>query len=382
MKKTALRIVLSVAVSVAVLAALMWFTGTPFEELWSTLGSLSPWTYLAALACHLCTYSLRAMRFWVLIPKPIRPVYRKVWVLGGAHNMATYLLPAKTGEASWIVYVRRYCGVPSAPGIASLVVSRLLDAAVLASSVSIAVWYLGTTGTFGQLDKVAKYVSPLGFIGVVLVALAMRGDLLVHLLSKSMRFSKLHRWELGEKIIEKVTQIAHAMRRAGRGHSVLWAALLTIPVWFFIFSFYAILARGMEIDFGRANPLSFPEAVFGSSLAMLANLLPVNGAAGMGTQEAGWVTGFKLIGVAKSRALAVGIAVHFVQLFNVVAVGMFAHFVMRRMDRPDRLDLEAIDAESAALDAEIDGELGGDDSGSALVSGGGGRGKDGHATDV
>ncbi|MFT6713507.1 MAG: hypothetical protein ACJAVJ_000785, partial [Planctomycetota bacterium] len=32
--------------------------------------------------------------------------------------MATYLLPAKTGEASWIVYVRRYCGVPSAPGIA------------------------------------------------------------------------------------------------------------------------------------------------------------------------------------------------------------------------------------------------------------------------
>ncbi|MFT6040030.1 MAG: hypothetical protein ACI9C2_000185, partial [Gammaproteobacteria bacterium] len=29
----------------------------------------------------------------------------------------------------------------------------------------------------------------------------------------------------------------------------------------------------------------------------------------------------------------------------------------RRMDRPDRLDLEAIDAEAAALDAEIDGEL-------------------------
>ena len=45
------------------------------------------------------------------------------------------------------------------------------------------------------------------------------------------------------------------------------------------------------------------------------------------------------------------------QLFNVVAVGMFAHFLMRRMDRPDRLDLEAIDAEAAALEAEIDGDL-------------------------
>ncbi len=348
---------LSIAISVAVLAGMMWFTGTPFKELWATLRSLSPWTYLAALACHLCTYSLRAMRFWVLIPKPIRPQYRKVWVLGGAHNMATYLLPAKTGEASWIVYVRRYCGVPSAPGIASLVVSRLLDAAVLASSVSIAVWYLGTTGTFGRFDEVAQYVSPLGIIGVLLVVLAMRGDLLVHLLSKLLRFSRLHHWELGEKIIEKVTQIAHAMRRAGRDHSVIKAVLLTIPVWFFIFAFYAILARGMDIDLDWEHRLSFPEAVFGSSLAMLANLLPINGAAGAGTQELGWVTGFKILGVEQSRAFAVGLAVHFVQLFNVVSVGMFAHFVMRRMDRPDRLDLEAIDAEAAALEAEIDNDL-------------------------
>jgi uncharacterized membrane protein YbhN (UPF0104 family) len=185
----------------------------------------------------------------------------------------------------------------------------------------------------------------------------MRGDLLVHLLSKSLRFSRLQRWELGEKIIEKVTQIAHAMRRAGHNHSVLKAALLTIPVWFFIFAFYAILARGMDIDLDWEHRLSYAEAVFGSSLAMAANLLPINGAAGAGTQELGWVTGFTILGVEKSRAFAVGLAVHFVQLFNVVSVGMFAHFVMRRMDRPDRLDLEAIDAEAAALDAEIDGEL-------------------------
>ena len=343
--------------SIAVLAGLMWFTGTPANELLGTLGTLSPWAYLGALSFHLSTYSLRALRFWVLIPAQIRPKYRRIWILSGAHNLASYVLPAKTGEASWVVYLRTYTGVPSAPGIASLVVSRLLDAAVLACSISLACMYLGTVGDHGHLEEIARYVAPLAIIGVAAAAIAVRGDLLVHLLSKTMRYMKVHRWELGERLVEKITQIAHAMRRASKGHSLGVAALLTIPVWLGIFGFYWLLARGMEIDFGRDPGLSFPETVFGSSFAVFANLLPLNGAAGVGTQEAGWVTGFVLLGVEQTRALSVGLAVHLVQLFNVVAVGMFSHFIMKGMTKPARMDIEALEAESAELEAELDADL-------------------------
>ena len=343
--------------SIAVLAGLMWYTGTPVNELLSTLGSLSPWAYLGALSFHLSTYSLRALRFSVLIPAQIRPKYRRIWILSGAHNLASYVLPAKTGEASWVVYLRTYTGVPSAPGIASLVVSRLLDAAVLACSISLACMYLGTVGDHGHLEEIAKYVAPLAIIGVAAAAIAVRGDLLVHLLSKTMRYMKVHHWELGERLVEKITQIAHAMRRASKGHSLGVAALLTIPVWLGIFGFYWLLARGMDIDFGRDPGLSFPEAVFGSSFAVFANLLPVNGAAGVGTQEAGWVTGFVLLSVEQTRALSVGLAVHLVQLFNVVAVGMFSHFIMKGMIKPARMDIEALEAESAELEAELDADL-------------------------
>lgn len=343
--------------SIAVLAGLMWFTGTPVDELLSTLGILSPWAYLGALGFHLCTYTLRAMRFWVLIPKQIRPKYRRIWVLSGAHNLASYVLPAKTGEASWVVYLRTYTGVPSAPGIASLVVSRLLDAAVLACSVSLACMYLGTVGEHGHLEEIAKYVAPLAIFGVAAAAVAIRGDLLVHLLSKTLRYTRVHHWELGERLIEKITQIAHAMRRANRGHSLGIAALLTIPVWFCIFGFYMMLARGMNIDFGFETRLNYPETVFGSSVAVLANLLPINGAAGVGTQEAGWVAGFVLLGIEQTRALSVGLAVHFVQLFNVVVVGMFSHFIMKGMAKPARIDIEALEAESAELEAELDADL-------------------------
>lgn len=339
-KKTALRILLSVAMSLAVLWALLHFTDTPLSDLKSALGSLSPWVYLAALGMHMSTYCLRAFRFWLLIPPAMRPKYSRIWILSGAHNLASYILPAKTGEASWVVYLRTFTGVPSSPGIASLVVSRLLDAAVLASSLSLACMYLGSHGGHGQLEEVATFVAPLGLAGVALAAMAVRGDVLVSWLSKGLALVGLEKWATGERLVVKVREIAQAMRVASEGKRLGLAALVTVPVWLCIFGFYAALAIGMEIDAGFDSRLTFPEAVFGSSLAVLANLLPINGAAGAGTQELGWVTGFVVLGVQESRAMAVGVGVHFVQLFNVVGVGMFCHFVMKNMARAEKLDFQ------------------------------------------
>jgi uncharacterized membrane protein YbhN (UPF0104 family) len=206
---------------------------------------------------------------------------------------------------------------------------------------------LATHGGHGNLEEIAKYGAPLALIGVTLAAVSIRGDLLVHLLSRSLRFARLHRWALGERVVEKVTQIAHAMREAGRGHRLGVAALITVPVWLCIFGFYAMLARGMNIDVAFEEPLTFPEAVFGSSLAVLANLLPINGAAGVGTQELGWTYGFVMLGIQESRALTVGLAVHFVQLFNVVAVGLFCHLAMKSMARAERIDFEGLLASGA-----------------------------------
>ena len=339
-KKTVIRILISVAVSIAVLWTMMWFTDTELRTVWEPIRSLSPWVFLAAFGLHMATYCLRALRFWVLIPPAMRPSYRRVWVLSGAHNMASYLLPAKTGEASWVVYLRTFTGVPSSPGIASLVVSRLLDAAVLASSLSLACMYLAKRGGHGHLDEIATYVAPLALAGVVLGLMSVRGDLLVHLLSKSLRVVRLNQWHTGERLVAKITEIALAMRVASQGQRFGVAALLTVPVWVCIFGFYGTLAKGMGIDLELSTPLSFPEAIFGSSLAVLANLLPLNGVAGVGTQEAGWTYGFVLLGVQQSIALTVGLAVHFVQLFNVVAVGLFCHSAMKNMARAEKLDFQ------------------------------------------
>src|SRR6185436_19142593 len=151
--------------------------------------------------------------------------------------------------------------------------------------------------------------------------LSLRGDLLVRGLESGLRRLRVQRLSPGQRLLERTNGLALALRAASGGWRLALAALLTAPMWFTIFGFYALLARA----FGIPESVSFLARAFGASLATLFNLLPINAAAGAGTQELGWVTGFRLLGVEKGLALTSGIGVHLVQLFNVVAMGLVAH---------------------------------------------------------
>ena len=54
--------------------------------------------------------------------------------IGAAHNLASYVLPARSGEASLVLYLRGTCGVAPGAAVASLVVSRALDCMLGAGS--------------------------------------------------------------------------------------------------------------------------------------------------------------------------------------------------------------------------------------------------------
>jgi len=123
----------------------------------------------------------------------------------------------------------------------------------------------------------------------------------------------------------KTNSFALALRSSGRGGRLYFAGLVTIPIWISFFGFYMLLGRAM----GLPEHVRFAEATFGASLASMFNLLPLNGAAGLGTQELGWVAGFsQFLGVHADVALASGMGVHLVQLFNIVVFGLVAHLVM------------------------------------------------------
>src|SRR6185436_14712845 len=121
--KPAVRFLLSAILAAALLGVLAAWGGVSWSDVVEACRRLSPATFLAAFGVHLAIHAVRAQRFRTLIPAAERPPYVNTFAAASAHNLAAYVLPAKTGEVALVVYLKSLCGVPNKVGLSSLVVS-------------------------------------------------------------------------------------------------------------------------------------------------------------------------------------------------------------------------------------------------------------------
>ncbi len=107
---------------------------------WKTV--LQPWMTFGwaqgviALALLVLSYALRAWRMYDYFPQYLTGQWLQTWRLMLIHNVLNNLLPARTGEISFPVMMKRYFGVSYAQSVSALVWFRLLDLhAILAFAV-------------------------------------------------------------------------------------------------------------------------------------------------------------------------------------------------------------------------------------------------------
>src|SRR5262249_14695506 len=164
---------LSCGGAVLLLLALFVLGGVDPLDVVHTLARLSPGIYCLTLGMHLVTTALRAVRFQVLIPRSARPTFRHALAIAAAHNMASYVLPLKAGEASLILYLRLQCGPPAGIALASLLVSRFLDGAALSAGLAIACTQLRGGGA---AEWVGSTSLVLFLVALFFLLLSLRGD--------------------------------------------------------------------------------------------------------------------------------------------------------------------------------------------------------------
>ena len=321
--RTALRLLLSIAIAAGLLALLFAWGDLSLEELWETWRRLPLEVYLGALAIHLLIYVLRSLRFAVLLPGDVRPDQPRLLAISAAHNMAALLLPAKTGEAVLPVYLKRLCGVPASDGLATLVVSRLLDLAVLCTILATACQWMSLS-----VEDAPAWMMPLA-LGLAAAAafgfaVSARGDLVVRFFAWMLRATHLGGTRLGRKLDGLSHSIAGSLRAAGGTGPLLRGLLLSLPLWALVFTFLVVLGRG----FGLEQAHGVMGDLFGAACSLLAHMLPISVFAGVGTQEAGWMVGFQLLEVPDDLALSTGLGVYTVFRLNVVLLGLVGHLVM------------------------------------------------------
>ncbi len=323
---TPARVALSVAVAAALTALILRWGGVSLGDCLAVLSRLSLAAWAPVFALHLLLYLLRALRFAALMPPAARPRFGPFVGVNLSYTLASFVLPAKIGEAAFVLYSQRVCAVPATVGFAALVVSRLLDLAVLSAGFALACFALAASDAFPAIGWFVPLGAGLALVSTVVFWLSARSDLLAFLLGGALRVLGLGRTHLGGRIATRIGSVAGALRAAGGEGRLARAALLSVPIWIVIFLFCALLARAL----GLPAETTLAEATFGSSLAILTSMIPVSAFANFGTLELGWVLGFGILGVPRDLATATGLGLHTVQLVHVVGLGLLGHALMAR----------------------------------------------------
>jgi uncharacterized protein (TIRG00374 family) len=328
--KTAVRVLVSLLVAAVLLAALMLWGKVDLDDVWSTWKSLSLAVYLESLAIYVGIYLLRTVRFRILLPAAHRPGFGATFAINAAYQMAALTLPARIGEATFVVYSNRVCEVPASEGLAALVVARVLDLATLALGLSVACIALFATGNYPELGWLTWVGAGSGVGALLLFLLSARSDFLLLIADRITLAFKLDRFARGRKLLEVTKKTAEALRRAGGRGPLVKSALVSLPTWALVFLFCAVLARGL----GLPPETSLAQATLAATFAILMSLVPLSAFASFGTLETGWVLGFKLVGIDAKLATATALGFHVVQLIDIVLLGVIGHVGMGLATKP------------------------------------------------
>ncbi|MFT7679157.1 MAG: uncharacterized membrane protein YbhN (UPF0104 family) [Planctomycetota bacterium] len=315
-----LRILLSLAVGGALVALLLTWSGTPPRAILDALQALDPKLLGAALLVQGLIYPLRALRFRALLQAQPPASLRRLIPATAAHSLVAYLLPAKLGEASLILYLERGLGVERARGLAVLLVARALDFAGVTLALTLACLVIGA---LDLVPTASAWLLPLGGMLIVpallLTWVALRGASCVAFCRAVLTRTRITSIAPGAFLDRVAAKVEAALREVSAAQ-LLRAALWTVPIWALVFAYYGMLARGLGLD--SLGPF---EAVFGASLAVLSNLLPINGFAGFGTQDGGWLFGYMAMGASEQAAMASGLAFHIIYIAGMSLFGIIGH---------------------------------------------------------
>ena len=282
------------------------------DPLWATLGAAG--YFLAVL--------FRALRFrWLIHSKEIST--EELFRISVFYHLSLMILPSKLGELSYPYLLNRMGGISMTEGLASLIASRVYDFFI------ILVIFSFSSLAFQNLFKVNLLFIlflTLLLILVILVIFFYMNDLLTlitracgwffRILGKTE--SKTALW-----IQKKLHEISEDFSAIQAKKTYLAVTLTSLISWVAIFLTFQAFLLGFGVE------ISFLKVLFGSTVAVIANALPIGGIGNWGTLEVGWAAGFLMTGLSKEQAIATGFGVHILTFITCALLGLLGWVTLK-----------------------------------------------------
>jgi len=276
-------------------------------DVWGLAKGTDPSYLIPAAAAAAGALICRGFRL-VLVAPGHRMGIVKATLVATAGQGAALFVPARLGELALPLLLRRTAGLDLAAGVGTLFAVRTFD--------------LAATGLWGGLailavwgvDKPLALLAAFGLMAPPLVLpIVLRAGDRAALRCLAVRGGWGRRWTRRIRAVRRtVTDLGNRpVRLIGAfASSFVMIGLTWVVVWFLL----------------SASGFSWPpqHVVAGSVAASLANLLPFNLVANLGTLEAGWTAAFTALGVPLDVAAATGVLCHLWSLLFAAVYGLVA----------------------------------------------------------
>jgi len=248
-----------------------------FDEFAATFRRIPASLVAAGFAAALASYLLKALRY-ALVLRSGAGVGRLFGVTV-AQNVIGQLFPARAGDVGYVLLVKR-AGIASyGHGVASLLVCRFVDLAVL--------WgmYVFAMSRLDLQSAVVRWVAIVIAAGLLVAVLAVAGLLFfrqaaVRTLERVFRVLRLDQLAVARRVWDEVRTAASQSARMWSFGVVLGVLGLSLLIW------AARVSWNYLVWCAVGAPLNLAQIIFITSLGDLLGLLPIFVLGGVGTADA------------------------------------------------------------------------------------------------
>jgi len=288
------KIILSVLIPAGFVGVLIVYVD--FNYFISEIKDVNSWYLIISFICLFAAYFFRVGRFMILFSSK---KVKQLFAISSLHYFFNRILPARTGEATLPVLLKKYLNISYSKGITGLVFIRVIDLYGILLVLFLSI--IGITDHEWQRDLVIIFRVIAIFIIIASLLLFIfprrvlgftRRSILILTRFGSSRFQLKIR-----SYVDRLNDFINKMPR----NFIPGIVLMSFGSWLLIYLYYYFIVRAFGL------PYPFAEVSFASSISNFTLVLPLSAVGNLGTFEAGWTAGFSLLGMDAGEAVQIGL---------------------------------------------------------------------------
>jgi uncharacterized protein (TIRG00374 family) len=284
----------TLAAGLAIVCLAIVISRVHFSEFVAILDRVNLLFAVAGFGVALVTYLLKALRFKILLGRAAG--FWKLFGVTVAQIIIAQLIPARAGDVSYVVMVKKAKMASVGYGIASLVLCRIVDLVIL---VAMYVWSLWMLDLSEPILRTLAYVVGAGaVIGVLgVLALVLFGSHAVDEAQRLLERTRLLRFRWARYLWDELVDAIPHLKKLRLVRHILPMLAVSGLVWIATAGWIYLIWAAVGVS------LTVPQLLFIFTLANILGLFPLFIFGGIGTMElVNWRVLISAVGIAGPQA--------------------------------------------------------------------------------